>query len=157
MSSRRKYMRDQQDAPGETTQPRRLVLPAYSDEGQGSNTMPHVQPEQLIRRNTMPPPGNPLTKLGHFWRKDPAHKVLIIAITAVVLSAIIFSILGSLTLLNSNGQEISPNPPTGATGTVVINPTFPTPSGTNGSTASSQPPKHSTLTVTPDVTSTNSP
>ncbi len=145
-------MLDQPDAPEQITQPRKLVLPAYPDEQRQNTT---IRPEQLIRGKSSLPPGGPMTKLNYFWRKDPAYKVLIIAITAVVISGIIFSIFGSLALLqNSNATPDSSSPQNPAPGsTVVLNPTFPAPNATSASTASSQPPKHTTPTVTPDVPS----
>jgi cytoskeletal protein RodZ len=145
------------NAPEQTTQPRKLVLPAHpGDQLHPNDRTQHVRPEQLIRQNSAPPPAGPLTKLRYFWSKDPAYKILILAVAAVVVSALIFSVLGTIALIqNSNGatQDISipQNPPTA---TSPGNPTFPTPGGTSGSTTSSQPPKHATITVTPDVTST---
>jgi hypothetical protein len=151
-------MLDQPNAPGQTPQPRKLVLPTYPDEQQNINSKLHVQPDQLIHPTAAPPPTNPMAKLQYFWRKDPAYKVLIIASATVIVASIIFTILGSITFLqNSNGTTqdvtIPQNPPTGvpASGTVDLHPTFPTPSGSNGSTTSSQPPAHTTPTLEPGV------
>ncbi len=151
-------MPDQPNAPGQTPQPRKIVLPAYPDEQQNINSKLHLRPDQLIHPTAAPPPTNPMAKLQYFWRKDPAYKVLIIASATVIVASIIFTILGSITFLqNSNGTTqdvtIPQNPPTGvpASGTVDLHPTFPTPSGSNGSTTSSQPPKHSTPIFGPDV------
>ena len=77
-------MPDQPNAPEQTTQPRKLVLPAYPDEQQNINRKLHVPPEQLIRPSTSPPPANPMAKLQYFWRKDLAYKVLIIASATVI-------------------------------------------------------------------------
>jgi len=155
-------MADQPNAPEQTTQPRKLVLPAYPDEQQNVNSKLHLRPEQLISPNTLPPPTNPMAKLQYFWRKDPAYKVLIIASATVIVASIIFTILGSITFLqnsNSTTQDntIPQNPPTGvpASGTVDLRPTFPTPSGSNGSTTSSQPPAHTTPTLEPGVPTPN--
>lgn len=164
-------MADQPNAPEQSTQPRKLVLPAYPDEQQNVNSKLHLRPEQLIRPGSeargahfksSPPPTNPMAKLQYFWRKDPAYKVLIIASATVIVASIIFTILGSITFLqNSNGttqdNTIPQNPPTGvpASGTVDLRPTFPTPSGSNGSTTSSQPPAHTTPTLEPGVPTPN--
>ncbi len=160
-------MPDQPNAPEQTTQPRKLVLPAYPDEQQNVNSKLHVRPEQLIHPNTATahPPTNPLAKLQYFWRRDPAYKVLIIATVTVIVAGIIFTILGSIAFFqnsiaffqNSNGvtqDTIPQNPPSG---TVDIHPTFPTPSGGNGSTTSSQPPAHGTPGIIPASPSSQQP
>jgi hypothetical protein len=145
------------NGPEQTTQPRKLVLPASpGDQNRPNDQTQYVRPEQLIRPTSTPPPGKPMAKLKYFWSKDPAYKVLIIAVATVVVSGLIFSILGSISLLqnsNSASQDNSTpqNPPTA---TSPGNPTFPTPGGTSVSTASSQPPKKGVVTVTPDVQST---
>lgn len=162
-------MPDQPNAPEQTTQPRKLVLPAYPDEQQNVNSKLHVRPEQLIHPNTGSGacgahfksshlPTNPLAKLQYFWRRDPAYKVLIIATVTVIVAGIIFTILGSIAFFqNSNGvtqDTIPQNPPSG---TVDIHPTFPTPSGGNGSTTSSQPPAHGTPGIIPASPSSQQP
>ena len=111
---------------------------------------PQVRPEHLIRRQISPTPKGPLAKLGYFWRKDPAYKAFIIAIAFVILAAIFFISLASFAFLGHSGtsgnNSLSQNSSNGAspTGTVDLKPAFPTPGGATGSTASSQPPRHST-------------
>src|SRR5438477_13085706 len=83
----------------------KLVLPAY-DDGNGlrtSGSLPqvHIRPEQLIRHTTMPPPKAPLARLRYFWHKDPAYKVLMIAIGAVLVAGLVFASLLSDTLLRN--------------------------------------------------------
>src|SRR5260370_42395125 len=70
-----------------------------------------------------------------------------IAVAAVVLSGILFMALGTTSLLQGLGflsqNVIVPQNPSAEahiTGTVDLHPTFPTPSGGNGTSKSSQPP-----------------
>ena len=150
------------------TQPK-LVLPAPPTAEIPINSWNHtippssgkyplqVRPEHLIRRQTNPTPKGPLAKLGYFWRKDPAYKAFIIAIAFAMLAAIFFISLASFAFLGHSGtsgnNSLSQNSSNGAspTGTVDLKPAFPTPGGATGSTASSQPPPHSTpaLHLTP--------
>jgi hypothetical protein len=154
------------DASPVDTQPK-LVLPApptaemptYS----GKHAIPpysgkypsQVRPEHLIRRQTNPTPKGSLAKLGYFWRKDPAYKAFIIAIAFVMIAAIFFISLASIAFLGNTGSSannsLSQNSSSGAspTGTVDLRPAFPTPGGTNSTTASSQPPPQNTPVLHP--------
>ncbi|MGH2482015.1 MAG: hypothetical protein ACRDHW_20390, partial [Ktedonobacteraceae bacterium] len=143
----------------------KLILPAYPDEDYQRNSRPlpamPVQPAQLIQRKTPPLPQTPLAKLRYFWGKDPAYKVLVIAISAVVIAGLLLLSLVSSTLLHNTklfamGNSFSPAPPTGVTpiGTVDTHPTFPPPAGGTGSGTSSQPPAQSTVVLQPTVDST---
>ncbi len=104
---------------------------------------------------------NSFQKLGRFWRKDAAYKVLMIAVAAVVLSGILFMALGTTSLLQGLGflsqNVIVPQNPSAEahiTGTVDLHPTFPTPSGGNGTSKSSQPPPSSSSYPPPSSDST---
>lgn len=146
----------------------KLVLPAY-DNSKYQTTgkhIPAVRPEQLVRHTSTPSPIHPLTKLRYFWSKDPAYKVLFIAIGAVLIAAVVFASLVSTALLNNAsglfGQPgmYSQNAPiaVGPTGTLDLHPKFPTPAGGQGSTSSSQPPQNTpVLQNTPDNTPTTEP
>lgn len=134
--------------------PRTAEMPMFS----GTHAIPtysgkypvQVRPEDLIRHKTDPTPKHPLAKLGYFWRKDPAYKAFIIAIAFVMLATIFFISLASMAFLGhpgtSGNNSLSQNSSNGAspTGTVDLKPAFPTPGGSNGSTASSQPPPQNT-------------
>ncbi|MGI9059156.1 MAG: hypothetical protein ACR2H5_11305 [Ktedonobacteraceae bacterium] len=143
----------------------KLILPAYPDEDYQRSSRPlpamPVQPAQLIQRKTPPLPQTPLAKLRYFWGKDPAYKVLVIAISAVVIAGLLLLSLISSTLLHNTklfatGNSFSPAPPTAVTpiGTVDAHPTFPPPAGGTGSGTSSQPPAQSTPVLQPTVDST---
>ena len=119
-------------------------------------TNPRVQvpPGMLIRQNTPPPPRSPFAKLVYFWRKDPAYKVLMIAVALVVVAAIVLTSLVSHALLHSSPPQNStvvqnPSGTVQPNGTVDDKPTFPTPGGGNGSTVTSQPPPQSTPVIQP--------
>ncbi len=138
----------------------KLVIPAYFDEQQYGNmdqTL-RVKPRQITQTQRLTPqypthpPTNSFSKLPLLWSKDPAHKVLIIAAIALILSGILFIGLAStLFLQNSNvltqnntaSQDASSNVP----GTVDLHPMFPTPNGGNGGNTSSQPSAYPTPTL----------
>ncbi len=142
-----------------------LVLPAVPPEQQQqspsqplsySNPRIQVSPAMLIRHNTPPPPRSPFAKLVYFWRKDPAYKVLMIAVAMVVIAGLLLTTLATTTLLHGFGGLASAGPgvqnPTGTVqpvGTVDNKPTFPTPGGGQGSTVTSQPPMQSTPNLQP--------
>ncbi len=140
----------------------KLVLPAYPDEDYQRISRPlaamQVQPAQLIQRKTPPLPQTPLGKLRYFWGKDPAYKVLLIAISVVVIAGLLLLSLVSSTLLHNTklfamGNALSQTPPTAVvpSGTIDAHPTFPPPGGGKGSSTSSQPPAQSTVVLQPTV------
>jgi hypothetical protein len=134
----------------------KLVLPAPPVEEQRTYSGTQLRPEQLIRRRTQPAPKGTVSKLTYYWRKDPAYKVLIIALAMVVIAGVVFVSLASATFFgnqNFSASSLSQNPPPApkATGTVDLRPTFPNPSGGNGTNQSSQPP----LYQTPSLPSTS--
>lgn len=158
-------MIERPNAQEQTPQPRKLVLPPYSGEQQYRNT--GQQPVKPVGGwlaptpdSTVPSFSNPLLKLGYFWRKDAAHKVLLLAVAVIVISGILFMVLSSASLLQGPGfvtqNATTPQNPSAEvhpSGTVDLHPTFPTPSGGTGSTTSSQPPASSSFYPTPDTTS----
>ncbi|TMC83124.1 MAG: hypothetical protein E6J10_10430 [Chloroflexi bacterium] len=145
-------------------QQEKLVLPP--PDGNESSTpgssLHHTQvrPEDLIRPAAMPPK-DPLARLIYFWRKDPAYKVLIIAVGLVLIAGLLSFSLVSRAMnpnffkLNSTSPQA---PPTGVTpsGTVDLRPAFPSPGGGQGSSTSSQPPAQSTPALQPTVDNTQS-
>ena len=145
-------------------QQEKLVLPP--PDGNESSTpgsslhYSQVRPEHLIRPTAMPPK-DPLARLIYFWRKDPAYKVLIIAVGLVLIAGLLFFSLVSRAMnpnffkLNSTTSQA---PPTGVTpsGTVDLRPAFPSPGGGQGSSTSSQPPAQSTPALQPTVDNTQS-
>lgn len=143
----------------------KLILPAYPDEDDRRSSSPlpamPVQPAQLIQRKTPPLPQTPLAKLRYFWSKDPAYKVLVIAIGAVVIAGLLLLSLVSSTFLHNRtisamDTSFSQTPPTAVvpSGTIDAHPTFPPPGGGSGSSTSSQPPAQSTTVLQPTVDST---
>ena len=143
----------------------KLILPAYPDEDNQRISRPlpvmPVQPAQLIQRKTPPLPQTPLAKLRYFWGKDPAYKVLMIAIGVVVIAGLLLLSLVSSTFLHNKklfamDNSFSQTPPTVVvpSGTIDAHPTFPPPGGGTGSSTSSQPPAQSTVVLQPTVEST---
>lgn len=143
----------------------KLILQAYPEEEYQRASRPlqafPVRPEQLIQHRTPPLPPSPLAKLRYFWGKDPAYKVLVVAIgTVFVAGLLVLSLVGTIVLRNTNffptGNSLSQTPPTAVvpTGTVDVHPTFPPPGGGKGSGTSSQPPPQTTPVLQPTAGST---
>lgn len=174
-------MINQSETQGKKPEQGGLVLPAYSQQAPpvhpdkeyqaashhtGNLPYPPIRPDQLIRRTATPPPQNLLVRLLYFWKKDPAYKVMMIAVALVVIASLLFvSAIGNAFLRNPNfltiGSNSSSSPPIPVvpTGTVDLRPTFPPPGGGNGSTSSSQPPTQGTpsLQSTADASPTTNP
>src|SRR5215469_6215319 len=134
----------------------KLVLPVPPQEEQRAHSGTQLRPERLILRRAQPAPKGTISKLTYYWRKDPAYKVLIIALAMVVIAGAVFVSLASAAFSgnpNSSASSVSQNPPppAKATGTVDLRPTFPNPGGGNGTNQSSQPP----LYQTPSLPSTS--
>ncbi len=150
-------MINQPDTQEQEPQPGKLVLPTPPVDEQRmyyGGQMAQLRPEQLIRNRTQPVPKGAGARLAYYWRKDPAYKVLVIAMAMVLIAGIIFVSLASAAFLGnpnffaSSSSQIIPrgaNP----TGTVDLRPGFPTPGGGNGSNQSSQPPMQSTPALQP--------
>jgi hypothetical protein len=133
----------------------KLILPALDEEPPIYITQKTaIRPEHLIRQQGRPAPRGLFAKTGYYWRKDPAYKVLMLAVGMVVIAAIIFVSLASAAF---RGVNLSPwntsytqSPPTaGPTGTVDLRPKFPTPGGGQGSSQSSQPAMQKTPALQP--------
>ena len=145
-------------------QQEKLVLPPLdgNESSTPGSSLHHTQvrPEDLIRPAAMPPK-DPLARIIYFWHKDPAYKVLIIAVGLVLIAGLIFFSLVSRAMnpnffkLNSTSPQ---TPPTAVTpsGTVDLRPAFPSPAGGQGSSTSSQPPAQSTPALQPTVDNTQS-
>ena len=154
-------MINQPDTQEQTSQAEKLVLPTPPAEEQQmyyGGQMAQFRPEQLIRPQTQVAPAGVKARLAFYWHKDPAYKVLMIAMTMVLVAGVIFVSLASAALLgNSNFFASSYTPqavPKGAnpTGTVDLRPTFATPGGGSGTNQqSSQPP----MRPTPALQATN--
>ena len=150
-------MIDQPDMQRQEPQPGKLILPAPPGEEQQSyhgGQPAQLRPEQLIRHRTQAAPKDSIAKIAYYWRKDPAYKVLIIAMTMVLLAGIVFVSLASAAFLghpNLFASSYSPNPTTrtNPTGTVDLRPTFSPPGGGSGSNQSSQPPAQATPVLQP--------
>jgi hypothetical protein len=154
---------DRQDIP---TYSGKLILPAPEDESfdiaaPDSGEYPLMDTDakidtrlrrsqslRYVSSSLQPPPKQPLRRLGFFWRKDPAYKVLLIAVTCVLLAGLALATLATRAFLQnpnflhnfaSSSQQVSTNVTPG--GTVDLKPTFAVPNGGFGSTSSSQPPQ----------------
>ncbi|WP_376795581.1 hypothetical protein [Thermogemmatispora sp.] len=156
--------RDEQGARGQPLSGK-LVLPAapgmrpgeWSADPQQQTT--YIAPEMLIRRPRQSAPPTLLGKMGYFWQKDPAYKVLMVASALVLIAGVIFSVVVGGTLMQGGSNmearvPLTPPPGVAPTGTVDLRPTFPTPSG-QGSNESSQPPVQSTPALKPTRTTDN--
>src|SRR5260370_4108595 len=119
--------------------------PAPPVEEQRAYSGTQLRPGQLILRRTQPAPKGTISKLTYYWRKDPAYKVLIIALAMVLIAGVVFVSLASATFFgnqNFSASSLSQNPPPApkATGTVDLRPTFPNPSGGDGNHNRNQTP-----------------
>lgn len=139
----------------------KLVLPDLSYEEQRGSSGQHraqFDPNLLIRQKTPPAPKKVLPKLVWYWRKDPAYKVLMIALVMVVLASIVLVSLLSASVFgrSSSGTGYSQTPPVKVVpgGPVDLHPAFPTPGGGKGTGESSQPPTQNTPSLGPTATGT---
>ncbi len=160
------------------TPQQKLVLPAvpvaqpppdvYSDPRinvTGVYTNPRMQaPPEMLSQHNAPLPRSPLAKVVYFWRKDPAYKVLMIAVAMVVIAGLLLTTFVTSMVLHgfSAASPVVQNPvaTTQPVGTVDNRPAFPTPGGGTGSTVTSQPPLQSTPILqptTPPIQPTPSP
>jgi hypothetical protein len=150
-------MINQPDTQEQEPQPGRLVLPTPPADEQRmyyGGQKAQLRPEQLMRNPAQSAPKGVGARLAYYWRKDPAYKVLMIAMAMVLIAGIIFVALASAAFLgnpNLFASSSSQNIPRGAnpTGTVNLHPAFPTPGGGNGSNQSSQPPMQQTPALQP--------
>ncbi len=150
------------------TPPEQLILPALPETPvppRPAEMYPRInqaKPAPLAQRRSPPQP--PLARLRYLWQKDPAHRVLMVAVAAVVIAGILLATLATRAFilhpnLFSFGNTASQNPGGAApAGTVDFRPAFPTPGGGSGSTSSSQPPdQQNTPSLQPTVTSAPQP
>jgi hypothetical protein len=152
-------MPNQPDTQEQEEQPEKLVLPAPPTDEQPmyyGGQMAPLRPEQLLRNQTQPVPQSAGARIAYYWRKDPAYKVLMIAMAVVLLAGIISIALASAAFLgnpNFFASSTSQTIPRGAnpTGTVDLHPTFSAPGGGSGSNQSSQPPMQQTPALQPTV------
>jgi len=150
----------------------KLVLPAYPEEELPAYTNAQAAgpnssgPYQPYPYKAGPAPKKTLTKIGYYWRKDPAYKVLMIATVILIIAGFIFVSLATAAFLRNpnlfGSSNTTPQNPTGpSSGGVDLRPTFPTPGGGSGGNTSSQPPLQSTpalpATATPGGTPTPQP
>jgi len=159
-------MINQPDMQNQEPRSGKLVLPAPPPEQQrmyNGGQQGHLRPEQFIRPRTGLAPKSTLARLAYYWQKDPAYKVLMIAMVVVLLAGIVFvslassAFLGNPNLFASSSSSSPPQPPSAGvnpSGTVDLRPSFPTPGGGNGSNQSSQPPMQQTPALQPTATTT---
>jgi hypothetical protein len=156
-------MINQPDTQEKKTQSGKLILPAPPLEEQQvyyDGQKAQLRPEQLIRRETQPAPKGVGDRLAFYWRKDPAYKVLMIAMTMVLIAGIVFVTLASAAFLGNSSFLASTSSSTQAiprgpdpTGVVDLRPTFPTPGGGSGTNQNdSQPQMQSTPALQPTST-----
>src|SRR5215467_16057780 len=101
-------MIEQPNTQKQTPRPGQLILPEHPGEGEYVNggRRPPVGPSQytyLGATSTFTNIADPFQKLGRSWHKDAAHKILMIAVAAVVLSGILFMALSTASLLQGFG------------------------------------------------------
>lgn len=147
-------MINQSDTQEQKSQSEKLILPTPPAEEQQmyySGQMAHLRPEQLIRPQNQPASAGVMAKLAFYWHKDPAYKVLMIAMTAVLVAGVVFVSLASAAFLGNPNKISSSYAPqsvpkgTDSTGIVHPRPTFSTPGGGSGTNQqSSQPPAQPT-------------
>src|SRR5947209_13557473 len=155
-------MINQPDIQEPNPQQGKLILPSpdMSETSTPANNLHYspIRPEHLIRHAAMPPK-DPLARVMYFWRKDPAYKVLIVAVGLILVAGLLFVSLVT-SAMNSNffkpGNTSSQVPPVGVTpsGTVDLRPAFAAPGGGQGSSTSSQPPAQTTPALQPTVDTT---
>ncbi|GCF07499.1 hypothetical protein [Dictyobacter arantiisoli] len=118
---------------------------------------PTVRPEQLIRpqNNQALPPGGPHVKLAALWKRDPAYKVLFVAIGVILLSSIVgVALLGNAFMHGSSSpQQQADIPTTTTTPTGTATPATGQAAGAQA-TATIQATAMPTPTPTPQVTPT---
>jgi hypothetical protein len=151
--------------------PQKLVLPAPPGEEYSSAppafpprmTAP-ISPEYLIHRQSAPPPQGPLARLRYLWHKDPAYKVLLIAVVVVLVAGTVFAaLIGNALVRNTSfyaANSTTPLAPPKVPATINPRPTFAPPSGGKGSKSSSLPPAHGPtpdLQTTPDASADPTP
>ena len=153
-------MINQPDMQNQEPRSGKLVLPAPPEEQRTNygGQKGQLRPEQLMHLRTGPSPKSTLARLAYYWQKDPAYKVLMVAMVVVLLAGIVFvslassAFLGNANFFASSSSSSPPQPPsTGVnpSGTVDLRPSFPTPGGGNGSNQSSQPPMQPTPALKP--------
>jgi hypothetical protein len=141
----------------------KLVLPAYPEQSAGSSSAIRKVTKLPTYLSSLFSSLSPLEKLRYLWHRDSAHRVLIVALALLLVTGLIFgtlvtSLLSQLSVAfithNVPLTGLPQNAPTTPQGTIDFHPTFPTPGGGQGSTASSQPPSEPTpaLQNTPSIT-----
>jgi hypothetical protein len=96
-----------------------IILPApeelqpYYQPGQQSPSGRLIRPEDMVRTPPSSLPANPLARLSHLWKKDPAYRVLLIAISIVLFSSLICGILLANAFSQSTTQRTGTNPQQG--------------------------------------------
>ncbi len=151
-------MINQSDTQEQNNHSEKLVLPAPPAEEQQAyygGQMAQFRPERLIRSQVQPTPSGVKAKLAFYWHKDPAYKVLMIAMAAVLVAGVVFASLSSAAFLgNSNlfSGSYAPQAVPKGTGPTGVNPrpTFAPPGGGSGTNQqSSQPPLRPTPALQP--------
>jgi hypothetical protein len=143
------------------------VLAASAHSGPDSGEMqPAVAPTGSTRaqssyKSAAPaqPPLSPAGKIGYFWKRDAAYRVLFLSIALIIVISLIAIVLVGTTLgqilgwpgHNQGLVSLIPGATPAVQGSTDVRPTFPVPTpGTGqGSTQSSQPPSSTNPTVVP--------
>ena len=96
-----------------------IILPApeelqpYYQPRQQSPSGRLIRPEDMVHRPPSSLPASPLARLSHLWKKDPAYRVLLIAISIVLFSSLICGILLANALSQPTTQGTGTNPQQG--------------------------------------------
>jgi hypothetical protein len=118
-----------------------IFLPAPEEEQQSYSQIPQwspsgrrLWPEDMLRRPPQSPlPTNPLARIRHLWKSDPAYRVLFIAISIVLLSSLICVGLVSAMVNQPNNRNAAGGgkSPQQVANTGAVNTITPTPKATH--------------------------
>ena len=91
-----------------------------------------VHPEYLLHRQPSSSPANPLAKLAHLWRSDPAYRVFFLALATVLISGLVcLAIISNLFKApSSTSQGPDAHQTTGTSAPTPVNIPTPMPSPT---------------------------
>jgi hypothetical protein len=97
--------------PNEPTIAQKSIILSAPLEQQPSSQFPNAQqtrlvrPEDLVRMPKTALPANPVARISYLWKRDPAYRVLFIAISVVILSSFVFVSLVSGMFNQPNTQN----------------------------------------------------
>jgi hypothetical protein len=110
-----------------------------------------IRPEDLVRRPQSALPANPIARMGYLWRKEPAYRVLFIAIGIVLLSGFVCVglVFGMFNAPTSQNAQTGGNSPQQSANNGVVKTGTPTPVATPTSAPTATPTPFPTPTPVP--------